>query len=122
MASAAFPMQYLDKAINGLHDLGLLPASGKTQEEPIIALLNQISGLDEARVTAIARTLSQASLFNDVVREQVQAMEIGERYEQITSAFNSIRDDAKAMVEQIEDGRLARLAEQGKDLEVELQP
>jgi hypothetical protein len=99
-------MQYLDRAMNGLHDLGLLPASDKTQEEPIIALLNQISGLDEARVTAIARTLSQASLFNDVVREQVQAMEVGERYEQITSAFNSIRDDAKAMVDQIEDGRL----------------
>ena len=106
MTSTAFPMQYLDKAMNGLHDLGLLPASDKTQEEPIIALLNQISGLDEARVTAIARTLSQASLFNDVVREQVQAMEVGERYEQITNAFNSIRDDAKAMVDQIEDGRL----------------
>jgi hypothetical protein len=106
MTSTAFPMQYLDKAMNGLHDLGLLPASHKTQEEPIIALLNQISGLDEARVTAIARTLSQASLFNDVVREQVQAMEVGERYEQIINAFNSIRDDAKAMVDQIEDGRL----------------
>jgi hypothetical protein len=106
MTSTAFPMQYLDKAMNGLHDLGLLPASEQTQEEPIIALLNQISALDEGRVTAIARTLSQASLFNDVVREQVQAMEIGERYEQITNAFNSIRDDAKTMVDQIEDGRL----------------
>jgi hypothetical protein len=99
------PMQYLDKAMNQLHDLGLL-SQGESQEEPIIALLNQISDLDEARVTAIARTLSQASLFNDVVREQVQAMEIGQRYEEITNAFNSIRDDAKSMVEQIEDGKL----------------
>jgi hypothetical protein len=33
-------------------------------------------------------------------------MEIGERYEKITEAFNSIRDDAKSMVEQIEDGKL----------------
>ena len=106
MNNMTTPMQYLDKAMNGLHELGLVPDGDKTQEEPIISLLNQISDLDEAKVTAIARTLSQASLFNDVVREQVQAMEIGERYEDITNAFNSIRDDAKSMVDQIEDGRL----------------
>jgi hypothetical protein len=103
--TAATPMQYLDKAMNQLHDLGLVP-EGESQEAPIIALLNQISDLDEGRVTAIARTLNQASLFNDVVREQVQAMEIGERYEEITNAFNSIRDDAKSMVDQVEDGRI----------------
>jgi hypothetical protein len=98
-------MKYLDRAMNQLHDLGLLPA-GESQEAPILALLNQISDLDEGRVTAIARTLNQASVFNDVVREQVQAMEISERYEEITNAFNSIRDDAKSMVDQIEDGRI----------------
>jgi len=98
-------MQYLDKAMNGLHDLGLLPEA-EGQEAPIVALLNQISDLDEERVVAISRTLNQASLFNDVVREQVQAMEIGARYEEITSAFNSIRDDAKSMVDQVEDGRV----------------
>jgi hypothetical protein len=105
MTSLASPMQYLDKAMNGLHDLGLLPEA-KGQEAPIVALLNQISDLDEERVVAISRTLNQASLFNDVVREQVQAMEIGARYEEITSAFNSIRDDAKSMVDQVEDGRV----------------
>jgi len=99
-------MQYLDKAMNGLHDLGLVPQDAKTHEEPIVALLNQISALDEDRVAAIARTLSQASLFNEVVRQQVQAMDIGTRYEDITNAFNSIRDDAKSMVDQIQDGRL----------------
>ncbi len=106
MTISAFPMQYLDKAMNGLHDLGLLPEGDKTQAEPIIALLNQISELDETRVTAIAQTLNQSSLFNDVVREQIQAMEIGERYEEITNGFNSIRDDAKTMVDQVEDGKL----------------
>jgi hypothetical protein len=105
MTSLASPMQYLDKAMNGLHDLGLLPEA-KGQEAPIVALLNQISDLDEERVVAISRTLNQASLFNDVVREQVQAMEIGTRYEDITRAFNSIRDDAKSMVDQVEDGRI----------------
>jgi len=105
MTTLASPMQYLEKAMNGLHDLGLLPET-KAQEAPITALLNQISDLDEERVVAISRTLNQASLFNDVVRDQVQAMEIGARYEEITRAFNSIRDDAKSMVDQIEDGRL----------------
>jgi len=105
MTTLASPMQYLDKAMNGLHDLGLLPET-RGQEAPITALLNQISDLDHERVVAISRTLNQASLFNDVVREQVQAMEIGARYEEITSAFSSIRDDAKSMVDQIEDGRI----------------
>lgn len=105
MTTSSTPMRYLDKAMNQLYDLGLVP-EGEGQEAPIVALLNQISDLDEARVTAIARTLNQASLFNDVVREQVQAMEVGERYEVITKAFNSIRDDAKSMVNQVEDGKI----------------
>jgi hypothetical protein len=109
MNAMSTPMQYLDKAMNTLHDMGLLPSDAASQEAPIVALLNQISDLDEERVAAIARTLDKASLFNDVVREQVQAMEIGERYEKITNSFNSIRDDAKKMVEQIEDGRLDTL-------------
>jgi hypothetical protein len=99
-------MQYLDKAMNTLHDMGLVPTDDPGSEAPIIVLLNLISDLDEARVAAIARTLDKASLFNDVVREQVQAMEIGQRYEEITASFNSIREDAKKMVEQIEDGQL----------------
>jgi len=105
MNTALPPIQYLDKAMNSLHDLGLLPEEGG-EEAPIIALLNQIADLDEERVVAITRTLSQASLFNEVVREQVQAMDIGTRYEDIVDAFNSIRDDAKKMVEQIDDGKL----------------
>jgi flagellar motor protein MotB len=98
------PIQYLDKAMHRLRDLGLVPE--KTEEAPIVALLNRISDLDQDKVVAIARTLSQSSLFNQVVREQVAAMELGERYSKITEAFNSIRDDSKTMVEQIEDGEI----------------
>jgi hypothetical protein len=105
MNTAVTPMQYLDKAMSRLHDLGLLPEK-QGEEAPIIALLNQISDLDVERVATITRTLSQASLFNEVVREQVQAMDIDTRYEDIVEAFDSIRDDAKKMVEQIDDGKL----------------
>ncbi len=97
-------LKYFDRAMNQLRDLGLVPE--KTDEAPIVALLNRLTQLDEAKVTAIARTLSQASLFNEVVREQISSMKLGERYEEITDSFNSIRDDAKSMVEQVEDGKI----------------
>jgi hypothetical protein len=106
MSDTASPMQYLDKAMNTLHDLGLAPTEQSSADDPMIALLDRISGFDASRVTAIARTLAQSSTFNEVVREQVQAMQIGSRYEEITQAFNSIRDDAKKMVDQLEDGKL----------------
>ncbi|MEL6446315.1 MAG: cell surface protein [Pseudomonadota bacterium] len=101
---AQSPMQYLDKALGKLRDLGLMPE--KTEEAPVIALIERISDLDPDRTLAIARTLNQASLFNTVVREQIEAMRIGERYEDITGAFNSIRDDARSMVEQLDDGKI----------------
>jgi hypothetical protein len=93
---------YLHRALTALRDLGLAPED--SGEAPIVPLLNQITELDEARVVAIARTLTQASFFNEVVREQVAAMHVGERYKEITDAFDSIRDDAKSLVDQLEDG------------------
>lgn len=101
---SAMPLKYLDMAMTKLRDLGLVPE--KTDEAPVISLINKISDLDEEKTIAIARTLNQASLFNEVVREQIQAMRIGERYEGITEKFNSIRDDAKDMVDQLEDGKI----------------
>jgi hypothetical protein len=98
------PLRYLDKALNGLRDLGLMPQ--KPDEMPVIALINQISDLDEEKTVAIARTLSNTTVFNEVVREQITAMSVGERYETITKSFDSIRDDAKSMVEQLDDGKI----------------
>lgn len=103
-AIAERPLQYLDKAVNAIRDLGIWPEN--QGEQPITGLLNQITELDETRVILIGRTLSQASAFNEVVREQVAAMKIGERYEDITKGFDSIRDDAKMMVDQLEDNKL----------------
>jgi hypothetical protein len=100
------PMQYLDRALSTLRDMGIVPTN-KGEEAPINALLQQISDLDQDRITIIARTLNQASNFNEVVREHVAAMEVGDRYRQITEGFNSIRDDAKAMVDQISDGKVS---------------
>jgi len=101
------PMQYLDRAANTLRDMGLMP--GKVEPAPINALLEKISDLDKDKITLIARTLGQAEVFNEVVREQTANMAIGQRYQQITEGFNSIRDDAKRLVDQVEDGVISPL-------------
>lgn len=36
-------------------------------------------------------------------------MHVGERYEDITNAFSSIRDDAKSMVTQLDDGKIRNM-------------
>jgi len=99
------PLQYLDKAVAAIKDLGLWP-EGEPGEAPITGLLAEITHLDDTRVILIGRVLTQASAFNEVVRTQVAAMNVGERYEDITKSFNSIRDDAKGMVDQLEDGKI----------------
>jgi flagellar motor protein MotB len=98
------PMQYLDKATGALRSLGLMP--DKVEDAPINALLEQISDLQPDKIAIIARTLGQATVFNEIVREQTAAMDVGTRYQDIAKSFDSIRDDAKAMVDQIEDGKL----------------
>ncbi|MFZ3328913.1 MAG: cell surface protein [Methylocella sp.] len=98
------PMQYLDQATGTLRDLGIAPV--RPDFTPINALLEKISDLDQDRIAVISRTLGQTEVFNEVVRDQTQAMEIGRRYEDIAKAFNSIRDDSKAMVDQLEDGKI----------------
>ncbi|RYG94565.1 MAG: cell surface protein, partial [Alphaproteobacteria bacterium] len=98
------PLLYLDRAVSAIKDLGIWPE--QPGEQPITGLLNEITGYDETKVILIGRTLTQASAFNDVVRSQVAAMNVGERYEDITNNFNSIRDDAKGMVDQLDDGKL----------------
>lgn len=104
-AQSKSPLQYLDRAVGALRDLGLMP---ETQADaPINALLEQISDLSPDKIAVITRTLGQASTFNEIVRTQIAAMTIGERYEAITDAFNSIRDDAKAMVDQLADGKIS---------------
>jgi regulator of sigma D len=98
------PLQYLDKASAALREMGLMPE--KIEPAPINALLERISDLDKDKIALIARTLGQAEVFNEVVREQTAHMEIGQRYEEITNGFNSIRDDAKRLVDQVSDGKV----------------
>ena len=104
MSKQLSTLQYLDKAMAPLRELGLIKA--ESSPAPIVPLLNQISDIDDARVTSIARTRNEASLFNEIVREQVSDINIAQRYEKITQDFNSIRDDSKSLLDQYADGKL----------------
>lgn len=97
-------LKQLDKALKQVRELGL---ETKVEEDsPIGGLLEQIYDLDQDSVAIIAKTLSQVSLFNEIVRNEISAMQIGERYEDIVLAFNSIRDDSKRLVDQMADGKI----------------
>ena len=98
------PKKYLDQATGALRELGIAPT--KADFTPINVLLDKISDLDKDRVAVIAQTLSQTEVFNEVVRDQTSAMDIGQRYEDIAKSFNSIRDDAKSMVDELADGKI----------------
>src|SRR5690606_30524010 len=91
------PLQYLDQAMGRLRDLGLVPE--KSEEAPIVGLLEKIADIEPDKIAIITRTLQQMSVFNEVVREQVAQMSVAQRYEEIAKAFDSIRDDAKSMVD-----------------------
>lgn len=98
-------LQYLDKALTTVRDMGLKPQS--SAQDPIVALLEQIVTLDKDKITIIARTLAEASTFHEIVRNEISAMKIGERYNDIVESFNSIRDDAKTLVDQLDDGKIS---------------
>ncbi len=99
----ATPIQYLDKAMTRLRDLGLVPE--KTEEAPVVALLNRVSDLDNDKVVAIAHAV--ASVAVQPSRARASRVDVARRaLREVTEGFNNIRDDAKTMVKQVEDGRI----------------
>ena len=95
----------LDRAVMALRDMGFVPAAA-AGEQPIVKLLTRIEGVDAVRVGAIARTLSQQSWFNEVVRDHIAEMTVGERFGRIAVDFDSVITDLKMLTEQLADGRI----------------
>ena len=58
-AGSFSPLQYLDRALSTLRDIGITPES--ESDAPSNALLDQITDLSPDKVLVISRTLSQAS-------------------------------------------------------------
>ncbi|UQS92020.1 phage terminase family protein [Pseudomonas chlororaphis subsp. piscium] len=77
-----------------------------TQDAPVLALLDKVSVYDANRVTNIAATLQQSTVFNASVRDKLQSMDISTRYADIAASFDSIQADAQQMMEWMADGKL----------------
>ena len=102
MSSQVIP--YIDRAVQLLNKIGIII---KPQADaPILKLLDNVAEIDKNRVIAIARTLQQQSAFNQVVREQIDGVEVSQRYTKIVNHFDSIRTDMEKMLGWLDDGRL----------------
>ncbi len=96
--------KYLDKAVDVLEKFGV---TGK-QDAPaeLIRLLEEVRHVDEARAVAIANTIKYMSTFNQLVRDNVENINVGNRYLEISQMFDSIREDSKTLIKQLDDGKI----------------
>jgi hypothetical protein len=97
--------KYLDKAVKVL---GQFHAGDKDDiNDALIRLLDEVKHLDEPKVLAISRTISYMSRFNQLVRDNVENINVGNRYLEIAQMFDSIRDDSKTLINQLQDGKIS---------------
>lgn len=96
----------LDRAIKVLQRFGLSTKGDEGEE--LIRLLEDVKHVDEARTLAIADVIKHMSTFNRLVRENVENINIGNRYLGITQMFDSVREDSKMLISQLADGRISR--------------
>jgi hypothetical protein len=96
--------KYLDRAIKVL---GQFKASTEDTNSELVRLLEDVKHLDEPKVLAISRTISYMSRFNQLVRDNVEDINVGNRYLEISQAFDSIREDSKTLINQLQDGKIS---------------
>lgn len=97
--------KYLDKALGTLKKLGIGEREDVPQE--MIKMLEELKDLDEPKVLAIANTIKHMSTFNALVRDNVENITVGNRYLDISQMFDSIRDDSKTLIRQLDDGKIS---------------
>lgn len=96
---------YLDRAVGVLEKLGLKSTDDPSSE--LIRLLEEVRHVDETRALAIAGTIQYMSVFNKLVRDNVENIKVGDRYLEISQMFDSIREDSKRLIAQLDDGRIS---------------
>ncbi|AUG39759.1 merozoite surface protein 3b [Pseudomonas chlororaphis] len=96
-------MNYLERSMSALRSVGI---NFPVQDAPVLALLDKVAVYDANRVTNIAATLQQSTVFNASVRDKLQSMDISTRYADIAASFDSIQADAQQMMEWMADGKL----------------
>lgn len=96
--------KYLDNALVVLDKFGIVER--KTEQSRLAGLLNDVVSVDQPKVTAIARVIQYEGTFNQLVRENVEGMDVSDTYRKITDMFNSIIEDGRNLVKQTEDGKI----------------
>jgi hypothetical protein len=97
--------QYLDRALSTLEKFGL--GTKGVPDNELINLLEDVKHLDESKAIAIAEVLKHMSTFNQLVRDNVENIAVGDRYIEISQMFDSIREDSKRLINQLEDGKFS---------------
>lgn len=105
--------KYLDRAV-GMLDKFHIGQRADTNAE-LIRLLDEVKHLDEPRVLAISKTIQYMSTFNQMVRDNVENINVGDRYLDIARMFDSVREDSKTLINQLQDGRVS-LPEKAQNL------
>ena len=95
---------YLGKALEVLEKFNISFRDG--EESHLANILQEAVHIDEPKVIAIARTVQHIGTFSQLVRDNVEGMDIAQRYNEITDKFDSIRDDSKRSIEQLADGKI----------------
>ncbi len=95
--------KYLDSALGVLQKLGIVQKQG--EESKLVTLLEDIKNVDEPKVLAIAQTIKYTSTFNEMVRNNIEEMHVADRYKAITGMFDSIVQDSRMLVKQLDDGK-----------------
>lgn len=101
------PLSRIDRALTIIRKAGVPLPSNEGGTVAISGLAKDLLPFGDSDVTAVVRTLNQIQVFNEIVRNHLDQSSVGERYVQIAKDFNSIRDDSKRMLSQIEDGKLS---------------
>lgn len=96
--------KYMDRALEVLEKFGV--ATDKEAQNELVRLLEEVRHVDEARALAIADTVRHMSEFNQLVRENVENINVGNRYLEISQMFDSIREDSKKLIAQLDDGKI----------------
>ena len=96
--------KYLDRAMTVLDRFGI-SSEDETPSE-LVNLLEGVKHIDEGKVLAIAEVIKHMSTFNQLVRDNVENIKVGNRYMDISQLFDSVREDSKMLISQLDDGKI----------------
>lgn len=98
---------HFDKALSSLAAVGIvLMGKEDTSLDLILPLISKLEVIDPDNALAIGRIMQMSGAFNEVVRQQISSVNVGQRYAEIATLFDSIRNDTKDMVTWMQDGKL----------------